>query len=414
MLSDEVIEKLTERLVQRIDGANEFILKKMGESVKKIGTLSYSKARELQQILKYGGDYDKIVKKLAEITELNVNDIKKMFKEVAKKNLEFDEGFYKYRNKKMIPYEDNKQLQRYVDALANIAQENYLNLSNTRAIGYQVKDNEGNLIFRQIGEMYRELIDKAILNVSQGKTTFDTEMYNLMKQIGKSGLRQIEYESGYVRRLDSAVRMNMMGALRDFSIDIQKQFGEEFGADGVEVSVHMIPAPDHELVQGRQFTKEEFEKFQNDEDAISVDGKKFSAEFNGHDRRSIGQYNCYHYTFSIIVGISKPLYSDEELKNIIDQAHQKFKFEGKEYTKYEGTQLQRRIESAIRTQKDMQILGRSSGNEQLAQESQYNINVLVDKYNDLNKASGLIPRKERLRVSGYRKIKLKEENKQEA
>ena len=49
--------------------------------------------------------------------------------------------------------------------------------------------------------------------------------------------------------------------------------------------------------------KGEFEKFQEDEDAVSYDGVKFPAisEETKHDRRAIGQYNCYHYTFSIIL-----------------------------------------------------------------------------------------------------------------
>lgn len=409
MLNDEIIEKLSERLIKRLDGANEYILEKIGESIKKIGTLSYSKARELEYILKYGGDYEKIIKKLAEVTELNVKDIKKIFEEVAKKNQQFAKGFYDYRGAKFIPYDENTSLKNYVDALANITQNNYLNIANTSGIGYVIKDNNGNQIFRQITDLYQEVIDKAILNVSMGKTTFDTEMYNLMKQIGSSGLRQIEYKSGYVRRLDSAVRMNMMGALRDLSINLQQRFGEEFDADGVEISVHTKPAPDHALVQGRQFKKEEFEKFQNDQDAKSVDGTLFKSEFDGHDRRSIGQYNCYHYIFSIIVGISEPLYSKEELQKILDDNEKGFDIDGKHYTLYQGTQMQRKLESAIRTQKDMQILGRASGDDKLAQESQRNINILADKYNELSQKSGLPTQLDRLRVSGYHKIKINRE-----
>lgn len=408
MLSDEVIEKLSKRLTKRLDEANEYILKKIGESIKKIGTLSYSNAQELAQMLKYGGDYEKIVKKLAEVTDLNVKDIKKIFHEVAKENLDFDEGLYKYRNTKFIPYKDNKILQDYVDSIAKVTQNAYINLANTKAIGYLVKDNNGNVVFRQLGNLYRDVIDKAVLNVSQGKETFDTEMYKIMKDIGGSGLRQIEYKSGHVRRLDSAISMNIKDAIRDLSINLQQKFGEEFDADGVEITVHENPAPDHELVQGRQFRNEEFKKFQNDEDAKSVDGIEFPKDYDGHDRRSIGQYNCYHYVFPIIVGVSKPTYTSDELQAIIDRNHKGFEIDGKHYTNYQGMQMQRKLESAIRTQKDMQILGRSSGNDQLAQESQRNINYLRDKYVELSKKSGLSTEMDRLRVSGYRKIKVED------
>ena len=65
------------------------------------------------------------------------------------------------------------------------------------------------------------------------------------------------------------------------------------------------------------------------------------------------------------------------------------------------------IETEIRKQKDRQILGRTSGNEKLANESQIKINQLNRKYKRLSQISGLPTFTERMRVSGYRKIKEK-------
>ena len=54
MLSQEVEERLAEHIVKRIEEANTYILKKIGEAIKQISTLTPSQARRLQQILKYG------------------------------------------------------------------------------------------------------------------------------------------------------------------------------------------------------------------------------------------------------------------------------------------------------------------------------------------------------------------------
>ena len=67
MLSDEALEKVIEVIVKRIEQENTYVLEQIGNSLKKVGTLTPSKAQELGQIIKYGGDYDKIVKKLAQI-----------------------------------------------------------------------------------------------------------------------------------------------------------------------------------------------------------------------------------------------------------------------------------------------------------------------------------------------------------
>ena len=53
MLSQEVEEKLSEHLVNRIEEANGYILKRIGEAIKQISTLTPSQAYQIAQILKY-------------------------------------------------------------------------------------------------------------------------------------------------------------------------------------------------------------------------------------------------------------------------------------------------------------------------------------------------------------------------
>ena len=215
----------------------------------------------------------------------------------------------------------------------------------------------------------------------------------------------MDYESGRSMRLDSAIRMNIKGALRSLHNEMQQELGEEFDADGVEISVHSNPAPDHEEVQGHQFSNEEFEKFQNDLDAVDYYGEIFTADYNGKDRRAISQYNCYHYVFSIVLGVSKPQYSSEQLRQIIEDNNKGFDLDGKHYTNYEGTQLQRVLERKIREQKDIQIMARESGNNELVESSQKNITDLSKKYKELSDISKLPTKLQRMRVSGYKRVK---------
>ena len=406
MLSDEVIERLNERLVNRIEELNTEIISEIAKTIKDMEDMTPTQIQNLVQIFRYGGSYKKIAEKLAEITNLNVKDIYDIFEAVAKKNQYFAKQFYDYRGIDFIPYKENKVLQNEVKAIADITANTYKNISRSRALGYSLKDDNGNVIFKTITETYKDVVDKALLSVSQGKSTYASEMGKIMKEISQSGIKCIDLESGRSIRLDSYTRMIMQSSLRDMSIRLQQEFGEKFDADGVEISVHINPAPDHALVQGHQFYNEEFDKFQNDKDCKDVKGIVYSKEYDGRDRRSIGEYNCYHYIFSIIVGVNEPLYSNDELQNILDKNKKGFEFEGKHYTNYEGTQLQRKLETEIRKNKDLQIMAKKSNKQELLMEAQENINVLTDKYNDLCKKSGLLPKKQRLSVSGYRKVKI--------
>ena len=209
-------------------------------------------------------------------------------------------------------------------------------------------------------------------------------------------------------RLDSAIRMELKSDLRELHNENQKIIGEEIGADGVEITVHENPADDHEEVQGRQFSNEEFIKLQNGE--IAKDYKGINRQL-GHSKsgsyRPISELNCYHRVFSIVLGVNKPRYDDKQLQQIIDDNNKGFEFEGKHYTNYEGTQLQRNLERAIREQKDTQILAVSSDNKGLISKSQDNIRILTNKYKQLSEISNLPTKAQRLRVSGYRRRKVK-------
>ena len=168
-----------------------------------------------------------------------------------------------------------------------------------------------------------------------------------------------------------------------------------------------IQLGDHADVQGRQFSNEEYKKLSDGE--VAKDYKGVSRQL-GHSKngsyRHISEYNCYHKIFPIVLGVSKPEYTDKQLKEIQEKNEQGFDFEGKHYTNYQGTQLQRRIETEIRKAKDTQILARASGDTELIEQSQNKIRLLTSKYNDLCKESGLQPKKIRMQVAGYKRIKV--------
>ena len=393
MLNDEVVEQLTEEIVRRIERVNTFTLKKIGEVLAEIGDVPPARAYDLAMILKYGGDFDLIVKELAKITNLNEKEILAIFEKVAKKNLAFAQQFYEYRGINYIPYEKNIALQEQVRAIAKITQDTYKNMSNT--LGF-VRTKNGKKVFTPLAQAYQEVIDDSVTALIQGKDSFNSALTKTIRELSASGIKTIEWESGYHRRLDSSVRMNLRGALRDFSMTLQQQFGEEFKADGVEVSVHENPAPDHAEVQGHQFSNEEFDKFQNNEDSKDYKGKLFTADYHGHDRRSIGQLNCYHYIFNIVLGISKPLYTDKQLKEINDKNNKGFELDGKHYTNYQGLQMQRKLETAIRKQKDRQIMAKASKDEEEELLATQKMTYLTNKYFELSKKSGLRTKVERL------------------
>ncbi len=406
MINEELQEKLLSVFDKRFQDYNTKVLEELGNVIKQFKDLTPSQAYALGQQLKYNTTIKDLLDELSKISGLSVKDLKAILEKVAKENIGFADVYYKSRGLETPIYNENKALQRLVSSVYSISGAEFKNIA--KSTGFRLLDSNGNPLLLDINQTYNEVIDRCIVAISQGKETYQQSMRSTLKQLSSSGVRKIEYESGYSRRLDTSIRQNILDSIRQVSNESQQLFGEEFNSDGIEISVHQNPAPDHQMVQGRQFSNEEFENFQNDRKAIDYTGMVFEPEFDGHDRRSISEYNCYHYIFSIVLGVSKPQYSDKQLKEIIDNANKKTIFDGKEYTQYELTQLQRKIESAIREAKDTQILARASEDNELVLQSQTKITQLTTKYKQLCSVSGL-PNKlyTRASVPNYRRISKK-------
>ena len=421
-MNEETIELLVERLVNRINKANEFFLIKIGESIKKIRELTPTQAQQLVQILKYGNNYQEIINEISRLTNLNIQDIDAIFNEMAKKDYLFAEKFYKYRGVEYVPYNENKALLRQVSALASITKQEMYNYARATNLGYSIRDLQGNIKFVGLKETYDRILDTAVLNVGTGVDTFDNAMSKIMKDIGGNGLKTVDYASGRSIRLDSVARMHLKGALRNLHNEIQKQVGEEFGYNMIEVSHHSNSAPDHiDSIDGKQFAMIDILKKQiengeeknikiNDIDfennRVKVKGKWYYDfnYINDNLKRKVSTLNCFHYTFSGILGITQPEFSKKELEEDKENNLKGCEIDGKHYTLYEAQELMRNLELNIRKQKDIQILGKESKNKKVVEEAQSKITQLTNKYKEVSKISGLPVKMERLKVAQYRRI----------
>ena len=265
-------------------------------------------------------------------------------------------------------------------------------MSKSRNIGFTYKQDD-KVIFKPFKKAYRELIDEAVYKVSTGVSDYQSAMRNTIKQLADSGIKVHEetmtYKSGYNRRIDSSVRQNVLEGIRRINIGVQEQIGKEFGADGVEISAHSPCAEDHLDIQGKQYSKKEF------------------AKINGDLDRPIGTLNCRHFVFSIVLGVNQPNYTNRQLNSMRHESMSKVMYEGKTYTKYEASQIQRKMETSIRQQKDRQIIARSSGDKQEIANAQQKISQLTRKYKDFSNKAGLDVYKSRLSVAGYKRVSTK-------
>ena len=404
MLTERELELLPERIVERIKKVNTTFLELIGRRIKEIGTMTDTDAHRIRMQINMEADINEIELALSEISGKNLADIQEIFDIVAADNEKFAAAVAGG-----ISAEATAALNSYVDTLKNQAMEDYGNFSHNTA--FMRFNKRGQKVSTDLHQFYSEVIDDAIIAVTSGQSDFYSQMRSVLRNVADSGIRTkytplrgaagktADYASGYSRRLDTAVRQNLLWGIKKCNDGMLERVGEEIGADGYEIDYHANPRPAHAEMGGRQYIIADKGKV--------INGTYFPPFWEAEEL--LDDYNCLHKKFPIICGVSVPNHSPKELAELKARDKETIEFEGEEYTGYEFTQLQRKIETAIRHAKDRQILAANAGDDELRRKEQEKINILTHKYKKVCDVSGLPSKKERMSVAGYRKVKTKDE-----
>lgn len=376
LLNESWIEGLPDNIVDNLETLNNYVVQRICERIRKIGDIGTADAYRLKTAIEYAGaDIKAIEKEVARIMGTNQQEIERLFEEVAKENVEFANTFYKARNMDLLQrYTSRSALTSFVDAVKRQALDGTANISNTYMIGFK----RGKQII-PLREYYISTIDRAITYVQTGVVDYQSAMRSTVREMAQSGLRRVTWESEYSRRLDSSARMNILEGVRRLNSQMMEETGREFGADGVEISAHGLCAPDHRDIQGKQYSKEEFERL------------------NRRLERPIGTLNCQHFITPIILGVSKPVYSRKELAEINKRSAERIEYKGQKMSRYEASQKQRQIETAIRYAKDERDAMIAAGDKLGAAQARKKSAALGAEYKRFCEQAGLTPRPERTR-----------------
>lgn len=376
LLNEPWIEGLPDPIVENLEALNRYVVTRICERIQKIGSIGAADAHRLKSAVEYAaGDLRAMEQEIARITKKNVKDIDALFEEVAAENLDFASVYFKARGMEPIAhYAQVSALESFVRAGKAQAMDGVTNISNTHMIGFK----RGKTVI-PLREYYISAIDRAITFAQTGTVDYQTAVRSTVKEMAKSGLRRATFESGYSRRIDSQARMNIIEGVHRLNGEMMEETGKRFGADGVEISAHALCAPDHIDIQGRQYRREEWDRI------------------NGGLQRPIGTLNCHHYATPIVYGVSRPVYSRGELAEINRRSNEKVEWKGREMTRYEASQKQRQLETAIRYAKDERDAMTAAGDKIGAAQARKKSAALGREYKAFCEKTGLTPRSERTR-----------------
>lgn len=374
----DAAERAAKIFIRRYEALNEEYLEIIGERIRAIGRVSPTDLYRLERLRDIGADMNALKRKLASETGKSLKELEKLLRQAADAAMKPYDGLMNAE-----PYLRNEIAEAMAAAQYIETARAMVNLSNTTVSS----------------AAYQGLVDRAVSAVQLGTESYQSAIRSVLRGAAWDGLcvidntRKVRYASGLTRRLDTAARQNVLDGFRALMQRTRDEAGKAFGADGVEISAHMLCAEDHLPYQGRQFSLEEFERL------------------NQTLRRPIakGIWNCSHVAEPIVLGISEPAYTEEELAEYRRSSVEQVTIDGKTRSRYQWTQEQRRIETAIRREKDVAIAAKAAGDDVLRRQCQQRINDLRKRYDRISREAGLEVRTDKMAVSGFRAVKTVEQ-----
>lgn len=245
---------------------------------------------------------------------------------------------------------------------------------------------------------YQWALDSAVMQIQSGAINYNQAIKSAVQQLA-GGLKIVNYESGHVDQIDVAARRAVMTGVNQICDQYTNQSAEYLNTRYFEISAHSgardkpgpSPWSSHKEWQGKVY----YQSKNGEPDPLGLHDDLVAATGYGYVDGLTGA-NCRHHKYAFIPGVSERTYTDEQLAHIDDGLG--CEFEGKQYSAYEATQMQRRIERQIRAQKKIRNAYKEAGLSEDATAANIKLRRLNDKYQKFSKAAGLPEQRERTKV----------------
>jgi hypothetical protein len=381
MLTGDEIESLPIGLEKLFRGLEKRVMRDIIRRLKAAGEITRSTDWQIYRSAELGKAIDEIKKEIAETLDGGDDEVERLFDEAAKTSWARDKKLYKSVGQTPIAYKDNETLKQLVAAVKAQTSDELRNITGTLGVATA---NKGRIKTVSLTEYFTDTLDNAALDISSGAFDYNTVLKRTVTELVNSGIRTINYDSVSKRpttaRVDVAARRAVMTGVNQLTAKISEDNAKTLGTDMYEVSAHSCCRPEHVEWQGGWYTMAQLKSVCG---YGRVDGLKGA--------------NCGHSFDPVIPGVSEPSYTPEELRKMRAEELKKHEYNGKEYTKYEASQRQRRLERTIAARRHaVDLLEEGGADEKTIQNARASFQAVSQEYTRFSKAMGLPQQRERV------------------
>lgn len=338
MLPPSYLDQMPDAFVQLWQQVEEQILQDVARRIGKMDAVTPTANWQLWRYQQTEALRNDVVKLLAKYTGKSEAAIRRLLLQAATEAMEREDAIYYHYDMEPPPFEESAALNNLLDAGARQTCGTWQNLTATTA--------------NTVTGAFERTLDAAWLKVSTGAFDYKTAVKQAVDSLADD-MPMVTYPSGHKDSIEVAARRAVLTGVNQTAGKLQVARMDEMGCEFVETTAHGGARPSHAEWQGRRFHRG---------GAVDYKGKHYP-DFEAATGYGIGAglcgWNCRHTFFAVFPELGDPpQWTREELQELNAR---NIEWNGKKYTAYEISQMQRARERNVRRWKKRYLAEDAAG-----------------------------------------------------
>lgn len=333
-------EPSADRIIALYQQLEDDILSAVIRRILKMGYVSEASKHQLEVLQTAGLLYDDIVQLIADHTDACTAQVKALFEDAGVQTVAIDNSLHEAAGALPIDIRQDSSTRQVLEAGYKKTLGTMQNLVSTTATQTQTA--------------FIQTCDRIYMQVSSGAFSYQEAIMNALRALADTGA-EVVYPTKHKDRMDVAVRRCVLTGVSQTAAAVSLQQAEDAGCYLMEITAHSGARPDHAKWQGQLVT------ITGKDAGKIIDGLRVFtlSEIGYGSGEGFKGWNCRHNWHAYYPGFSTPNYTQEELKKLDEPC---ISYNGKLYTEYEVSQMQRAQERRVRAWKRRCITAQESVN----------------------------------------------------
>ena len=338
MLPPSYLDQMPDAFVQLWQQVEDEILQDVARRIGKMDTVTATANWQLWRYQQTEALREDVIKLLAKYSGKSEATIRRLLLQAATEAMEREDAIYYHYDLEPTPFEESPALNNLLDAGARQTCGTWQDLTATTA--------------NTVTGAFERTLDAAWLKVSTGAFDYKTAVKQAVDSLA-DGMPMVTYPSGHKDSIEVAARRAVLTGVNQTAGKLQEARMDEMHVEFVETSAHGGARPSHAEWQGRRFHRG---------GAVDYLGKHypdFEAATGYGTGAGLCGWNCRHTFFAVFPELGDPpAWTEESLQELNARD---IEYNGKMYTQYEISQMQRARERHVRRWKKRYLADSAAG-----------------------------------------------------